>query len=204
MKQNGQFLLFTREDFGEWLLAAKIKRSVRLIQNHHTLGPDYHSFTGGNHFELLSGMKKYHLKRDMSDIAQNLTTFPDGLIAVCRPLQTIPAGIRGANKYGLCIEHLGNFDTGKDQMTEEQQRTILFLNTILCRKFNLTPNTDTIVYHHWYDLKTAKRTNGTGTVKTCPGTNFFGGNKVEDARQNFIPHIIELLAQSQQQVAVSK
>lgn len=71
---------------------------------------------------------------------------------------------------------------------------ILFLNALLCKKFNLAVNTDTIVYHHWYDLDIGKRTNGTGKVKTCPGTAFFGGNSVEDARKYFIPLINSAVA----------
>ncbi|WDU82253.1 SH3 domain-containing protein [Caloramator sp. Dgby_cultured_2] len=63
------------------------------------------------------------------------------------------------------------------------------------QKFKLTPSTDTIVYHHWYDLNTGKRTNGTGSTKSCPGTNFFGGNSVEAANKYFIPLIKKELEQ---------
>ena len=52
---------------------------------------------------------------------------------------------------------------------------------------------DTIVYHHWYDLDTGKRTNGTGNTKTCPGTAFFGGNTTEAAAANFIPLVVAAL-----------
>jgi hypothetical protein len=123
-------------------------------------------------------------------IAQNLTTFPDGTVAVCRPLDRIPAGIKGANKGRICIENLGNFDAGKDVMTEAHRATILQVNALLCRRFNLSPSTNTIVYHHWYDLDTGTRTNGTGTVKSCPGSAFFGGNSVADAQSNFIPLVL--------------
>jgi uncharacterized protein YgiM (DUF1202 family) len=130
-------------------------------------------------------------------IAQNLTTFPDGTVAVCRPLDRIPAGIKGANQGGICIEHLGNFNTAGDTMTTDQRELIITLNAVLCRHFGLSPSTDTIVYHHWYDLDTAKRTDGTGNVKSCPGSAFFGGNTVKDARTVFVPLVQQCLAAGQ-------
>lgn len=142
-------------------------------------------------------MRDFHVRnRGFSDIAQNLTTFPDGTIAVCRPFNIAPAGIKGANAYGICIEHFGNFDVGGDKMTDEHRKTILFLNAVLCEKFKLPINTESIVYHHWwsaegekvFDLKTGKKLQGS-PAKSCPGTAFFGGNTVLDAQQHFIPLI---------------
>lgn len=191
MRTKGKFLLCTIDEFSTWLASAGINRVVSLIQNHHTYSPSYGDFDGANHFSLLGAMEHYHMvERGFSAIAQNLTTFPDGTVAVCRPLDQIPAGIKGANKGGICIEHLGNFDAGKDVMTDAQRSAILRVNAILCRRFNIAPSTDTVVYHHWYDLDTGKRTGGTGTVKSCPGTAFFGGNGVADAQANFIPLIL--------------
>ncbi|HWQ35262.1 MAG TPA: amidase [Blastocatellia bacterium] len=190
MKTQGKFLLFDDvSEFSAWLNEPAIHRRVWLIQNHHTYIPDYSSFTGTNHFPLLVGMENSHLERGFSEIAQNLTTFPDGRIAVCRALDKIPAGIKGANTGGICIENLGNFDRNRDQMTPAQRSCIIRLNAALCRRFALRASTDTIVYHHWWDLNTGKRTNGTGVTKSCPGTAFFGGNRVEDAAAGFIPLI---------------
>ncbi len=84
-------------------------------------------------------------------------------------------------------------------MTSEHEDTIVKLNALLCTKFGLTPDTDSIVYHHWYDLITSQRTNGSGTTKTCPGTNFFGGNTVQSCQQFFIPKIQGLVKASPQQ-----
>jgi N-acetylmuramoyl-L-alanine amidase len=108
-------------------------------------------------------------------------------------MDKIPAGIKGANTGGICIENTGNFDVGGDSMSAAQRDTIVQLNAALCRKFRLAPNTDTIVYHHWYDLNTGARTNGAGTTKTCPGTGFFGGNTVADAAANFVPLVAAAL-----------
>ena len=190
MKQTqGKFILFDIAEFGNWLNTTPIYRVIKLIQNHHTWSPSYKHFKTNNHFSLLKGMENAHLERGFNQIAQNLTTFPDGSIAVCRPLNITPAGIKGANTNGICIENIGNFDSNNDQMTNEHKDTIIKVNALLCKKFNLTPSTDTIVYHHWYDLTKGIRTNGTGSTKTCPGTAFFGGNKVSDAENNFIPLI---------------
>ena len=183
----GKFLLCSLAGFEGWLMTRSFNRVVRLIQNHHTYKPGYAHFKGNNHLSLLQGMERSHLDRGFAEIAQNITTFPDGSLAICRSFEKIPAGIKGANRYGICIEHVGYFDEGGDQMSPQHRETIVKLNALLCRKFNLPVNTDSIVYHHWYDLNTGLRTNGSGTTKTCPGTAFFGGNSVEACRVNFIP-----------------
>jgi hypothetical protein len=136
----------------------------------------------------------YHINTNhWSDIGQNLTTFPDGTIALCRPLNTAPSCIKGANAFGIGMEHVGNFDIGADVMSSQHKEIILFANAAICKRFKLIPNTDTIVYHHWYDLKTGERKNGSGITKTCPGTNFFGGNTIAAAQQNFIPQVVTSL-----------
>jgi hypothetical protein len=189
MTTLGKFTLFEFGEFRDWLMPFSVSRAIRWVQNHHTYLPDYKQFNGNNHFQHLQSMEQSHLERGFSEIAQNLTTFPDGKIALCRSLDKIPAGIKGANTYGVCIENFGNFDLGMDAMNPGHKETILRLNALLCTKFGLTPDTDSIVYHHWYDLITGQRTNGSGTTKTCPGTNFFGGNTIQAARQFFIPAV---------------
>jgi hypothetical protein len=197
MIQQGKFLLLTRAEFAQWLDGLKLQRKIRLIQNHHTWLPDYTTFKKrktDKYFALLNSMEASHKSRGFSEIAQNLTTFPDGMIAVCRSFETVPAGIKGANLNGICIEHIGNFDEGKDQMSEEHRETIVHVNALLCAKFNLKVNSNNVVYHHWYDLVTGKRVKqGKGSTKTCPGTNFFNGNTVEDCEANFLPQVEEAL-----------
>jgi|ERR1043165_6938675 hypothetical protein len=201
-ESQGIFTLYSGDEFLNYLEHTSFGRSVRLIQNHHTYSPSYKSFknTTESAFALLNGMRNFHMHTNgWSNIGQNITTFPDGTIALCRPINDIPSCIKGANTYGIGIEHLGNFGTEKDKpenidvMTPAHKDAIVFLNAALCKKFSLTPNTESIVYHHWYDLNTGKRTNGTGVTKTCPGTTFFGGNTVQDAEKNFIPLIKQKL-----------
>jgi hypothetical protein len=139
-------------------------------------------------------MERAHIERGFAEIAQNLTTFPDGSLALCRSFETIPAGIKGANREGLCIEHVGNFDAGADAMSPAHRATAIRTNALLCREFSLTPSDRTIVYHHWWDLDTGLRTDGAGHTKTCPGTAFFGGNTLAAANANFIPLVAAELA----------
>lgn len=195
MKKRSGFTLMNREEFKTWVLKQVVNRKINMIQNHHTYLPDYKNFDGKNHFEKVKGMRWYHIyKAKMDDIAQQVTTFPDGMIMVGhRSMETPPAGIRGNNDFGICIEHLGNFDKGGDEMTDEHKKTIIFVNAVLNLKFALKPNTDHNVYHHWYNLRSGNRTNGDKNSKSCPGTNFFGGNKVEDAKKHLIPKINKVL-----------
>ncbi|HEV7588651.1 MAG TPA: N-acetylmuramoyl-L-alanine amidase [Longimicrobium sp.] len=194
MKTKGQFTLFeTVAEFAHFL-ETPFGRKVTRIQNHHTLIPSYGNFTGSNHFPLLEGIKAAHLERGFSDIGENLTTFPDGTVAVCRPFEVDPACAKGANTASVCIENVGNFDKGRDPMTAAQRACIVQVNALLCLRFKLAVNTDGILYHHWFDLKTGKRTDGTGTTKTCPGTNFFGGNTVADCKAGFLPLVSAALA----------
>lgn len=182
---------FTKMDileFENWISTQKVARTIRYIQQHHTWSPTYSSFKTNNHFEIQQGMKNYHVGTNgWMDIGQHFTTFPDGTILTGRSLEQSPACITGFNSGAICIENLGNFDLGKDQMTAAHKDTIVRLTAALCKKFGIAISSDQIVYHHWFNLSTGERNNGTKNNKTCPGTNFFGGNKVADCDLNFLP-----------------
>ncbi|WP_010677334.1 LysM peptidoglycan-binding domain-containing protein [Bacillus timonensis] len=203
MNMQGEHILMTKEEFKEWLINQKIKRKVTLIQQHHTWVPDYSRFNGSNHFGLLTGMENFHRNTmGWKHIAQNITTFPDGMVAVSRPLYIAPEGTIGskANSIGIAIEHIGNFDLGQDVMTKEQSDTIIYVNAILCLKFGLTPSIDSITYHHWWDLRNGERVLDKGpdyNVKTCPGTGFFGGNSTTSAEKYFYPLITRKMGELQ-------
>ena len=189
MKKIGKFILLEIAELGDWLKNFNQTRPISHIQQHHTWIPNYDSFNGNNHFRLCDSMEQAHLKRGFSEIAQNFTTFPDGTIMICRDLNIQPAGIANANKGGICIENVGDFDDSKDQMTDEHRQTIVDLTKALLSRFTIIPNDKTLVYHHWFDLKTGKRklTDEPWSVKTCPGTNFFGGNTHKAYEQFFLP-----------------
>jgi len=192
---DGQFIHLNKMGFLDWMNEQNFKRKIIRIQNHHTYKPDYTSFNGENQIRLCKNMKNYHVKkRKFSDIAQNITTFPDGSIVICRPFDVKPAGIRGANTGSLCIEHVGDFhnDDG-DKMSNAHKQGILFLNAVLSHFFDIDINSDGFLYHHWF-TSSGRRTNGIGSsAKPCPGINFFGGNKVPDAELNFYPEIQKAL-----------
>lgn len=195
MESKNGFTLFSLDEFEQWIANQQVTRTVLTLQEHHTFAPSYGNFTGSNHFSLLTGMKNYHVQNNgWADIGQHFTTFPDGKIGTGRSLELSPACIKGRNGEAICIENLGNFDDGKDAMTNAQRETIVRATAALARRFGISPDVNQIVYHHWFDLNTGARTNGeSGVVKTCPGTNFFGGNTVKSAKTNFLPLVVQAL-----------
>lgn len=79
----------------------KFTRKVAKIQQHHTYQPSYQQFNGSNHFVLMKGMEEYHVEgMGWSMISQQLTTFPDGKVAVGRPFNIAPEGSFGLQNIG--------------------------------------------------------------------------------------------------------
>ena len=177
METKFGFTKFTFSEFETWLNNLRVARTILYIQQHHTWVPSYIHFTGNNHFERQQAMERFHKEsRGFTHIAQHFTTFPDGTIVSGRSMEINPAGISNFNNHAVCIEHLGDFDDGKDVMTDAQRELIINMTAVICKRYNIEPNTNNIVYHHWYD-----------PGKSCCGTNFFGGNKRADAEAIFIP-----------------
>lgn len=190
MEEKYGFTKMTATEFRNWLTEKKVARTILFIQQHHTYIPGYSHFTGSNHFELQRNMQASHVRDNgWADIAQHFTIFPDGAILTGRPLESHPAGIKFRNAEAICIENLGYFDTGFDIMTNEQATAIVQGTAILCDRFRIPANTEKIIYHHWFNPNDGKRDNGASNYKSCPGTNFFGGNKVADCEVNFIPKV---------------
>lgn len=173
MKQDGKFILMNREELRAYIEGLKAVKPFKTIQQHHTASPAYKDFKN-NHFALMKGMENYHVGTlKMSEIAQHFSTFPDGTICVGRPLTKDGGGfLSPGNKDSITIENVGNFDS--DFMTEEQKQSIILLNVLLCKKFNIIPSTSTLIYHCWVQNK------------SCPGLKWFGGNTRAAADKNFI------------------
>lgn len=188
MKQVGKFKLLELREFEEWLHHFERKRQINMIQQHHTYIPAYKHFNGNNHFHLCESMEREHIKRGFDQIGQNITTFNDGTIMICRDLNIKPAGIKFQNSGAICIEHAGNFDKGKDILNETHRLTVIQVTKLLLEKFNIVPNKNNLVYHHWFDLNTGERIEeeGKGIKKSCPGSAFFGGNTIEDYNKYFL------------------
>lgn len=171
--------MLKRSEIRDYLKNLRLTRSIKTVQNHHTYLPDYTNWAKKpDHMHWTEEMRQYHMTtRNMIDTAQHFTTFPDGNITIGRDINLIPAGIKGENLDSICIEHVGNFDTGKDVMSQEHTVTIIYLNAALADRFNIKINTENFLYHTWF------------APKSCPGTNFFGGNNREAAKKNFLPVI---------------
>lgn len=189
MESQFGFTKFSVAEFSVWLESISVSRTITKIQEHHTWSPNYSHFNESNHFNLQKNMKDYHVGHNgWADIGQHFSIFPDGAIVSGRPLNAAPACIFGNNAKSVCIENVGDFDIGRDAMRTAQRDAIVAATAALARRFNLNPiDTNNIVYHHWFDLNTGERTNGSGNTKSCPGTAFFGGNKVPDCVGNFLP-----------------
>lgn len=194
MKKKFGFTLLTPTEFETWITQQNVARTILYVQEHHTWSPNYQHFTGKNHFELQKGMQNFHKNTNgWMDIGQHFSIFPDGMIVTGRNLELSPACIRGFNANAICIENIGNFDEGNDLMTGEHHEAILRVTAALCKWYRIPVNSDRVVYHHWFDLDTGARTNGSGKTKSCPGTAFFGGNSVSDAEHNFLPLVQRVL-----------
>lgn len=195
METKYGFTKMNLTEFGKYISALKIGRTILVLQQHHTYSPNYALFNGSNHFDLQQGMKNYHIHNNgWADIAQHFTIFPDGSVLTGRSLELSPACIFGQNQQAVCIENLGNFDKGKDDMTAGQKDTIIGVTALLCKKLSIPVNTDKIVYHHWFRLDTGVRNDGAGGNKSCPGTNFFGGNTVADCKKFFLPLVAKRMS----------
>ncbi len=188
MKEQDGFILFNTVEFREWLRQQDTQRHIDKVLIHHTWKPDYSDFKGDNHFALQTGMRNFHMHdRGWDDIGQHFSTFPDGTVMTGRSLQLNPACTKGANVNAICIENVGNFDTDHDPMAPMHREMILEAAAWCCERWDVPVDEDHVLYHHWFDLNTGLRTDGTGVTKTCPGSGFFGGNTVEDAVANFLP-----------------
>ena len=102
--------------------------------------------------------------------------FPDGKITTGRNLNSTPIGIKGWNTNAICIEIYGDFDKGKDIMTNAQKKAVIALYGELCKRFDIEPSTNTIRPHCWFTAGGAYlgKYDSSRSAKTCPGTNFMG------------------------------
>lgn len=199
MKTQYGFIEFeTLDEFKTWLSRQTIKRKITKLQIHHTAAPSYSNWSTDIALRRQNNMKSFHINdRGMSDIAQHFTIFPDGHIVTGRSLEKDPAGITGFNTNAICCEIYGNFDKGGDTMNAVQREAVIAFYGLLCEKFKITPSSSTIRYHAWYDAKGNYLGNyiqGKST-KTCPGTNFFGGNTITAFNNNFLPEIKKFITQ---------
>lgn len=195
MQSKFGFTKFTASEFETWFAGVSVSRQVNFIQHHHTWSPNYSHAAAHEDFTLQKNMQHHHVANNgWSDIGQHFSIFPDGSILTGRSLNAAPACIFGANRHAICIESVGNFDTGHDQMRAAQRDAIIRATAAMMKRFSNIPHDENgVVYHHWYDLNTGQRRDGAGVTKSCPGTGYFGGNKVADFRAHLLPQLLAVL-----------
>lgn len=200
--KNGFTLLENMSEVRTWLNNQTVTRSITKLQVHHMGLPDYSCWTSDQkktdpHLTRTINLDSYGKTTwGSSDgkgkyIAQHFNVFPDGKITTGRSLNSNPIGISGWNANAICVEIYGNFDKGKDVMTAAQKNAVIGLYGELCKKFKITPSASTIRYHAWFTSGGEYLGNYIAgkSRKTCPGTNFFGGNTMTAFTNNFLPAI---------------
>lgn len=191
MQTKNGFTAMSAAEFGGWLAKQTVTRSIKRIQLHHTYQPDYSSWNSRpDAFYWQNSMKSYHVNGNgWADIAQQFTICPDGTIITGRSLNSAPAGITGANTGAICIENLGNFDRGGDNMTASQKEAIVTVVGELLKRFGLS--TGAVTYHAWWTASGGSLGDYVAgrSAKTCPGTAFFGGNTKAAFEANLKPLI---------------
>lgn len=202
--KNGFTLLENEKDVKEWLSKQKVTRKITRLQVHMMDLPNYSTWEKTDkkvfsepHFGRTQSLDSYgKSKWGCSDghgkfIAQHLNIFPDGKITTGRNLNSTPIGIRGWNTNAICIEIYGCFNKGKDIMTTEQKKAVIYLYGLLCKRFNIPVDISHIRPHCWFTA------GGTylgkyiplRSAKKCPGTNFWGYGCSPEGFAHFIKDV---------------
>ena len=215
MKTANGFTLFEKtSEIGPWLKKQSVTRKVTRLQVHHMGSPSYSTWEKTDkkvfkepHFGRTESLDSYgkttwgSKSANGKYIAQHFNVFPDGKITTGRSLNSNPIGITGWNTNAICVEIYGNFDKDQDTMTAAQKEAVIVLFGELCKRFSITPGADTIRYHAWFtsggtylgDYKAGQ------SRKTCPGTNFFGGNSMAKYKANFLPAIKKYISEEKEE-----
>lgn len=177
------------------IMGLEVTREITHTQLHHTYVPDYGDVKRlKGPFEFLNKVHDIHLwqmnNRGFFAGADQVTILPNGWIVIGRPdakdherVRTFnkkPAGIKGHNDGGICVEILGNFNWLADTMTPVQRKSVLKLFATLHTKFNLPLNYETCVFHNWF------------SGKSCPGTGFMGYGNTKSAALHIYKEIEDM------------
>lgn len=204
--KNGFTLLENEKEFKEWLDKQNPTRNITRLQVHHMALPDYNTWETtdkkyyGDDRELgrTQSLDSYGKQTWNSNdgyghyIAQHLNIFPNGKITTGRNLNSTPIGIKGWNTNAICIEIYGNFDKGKDIMTEAQKKAVIFVYGLLAKKFNISIDSNGIRPHCWFTVGgTYLGGYSSKSAKTCPGTNFMGFGNTKKAFDTYFYPLIK-------------
>ncbi|KON88839.1 N-acetylmuramoyl-L-alanine amidase [Sporosarcina globispora] len=113
------------QEFISWLNNVRIISKITKVHVHHTFSPSHKDFSGNNHHKLQDGMREYHMKLKMADIAQHITIFPDGKMVTGRNINKAPGSAKGGyngnnSQHPFMFEMVGNFDSGHDNLKGRQ------------------------------------------------------------------------------------
>lgn len=149
--------------------------NYKYFQIHHTWKPNYSTVyqkdAKGNlkytPEQLNQNMKTYHVGKGWGDIAQHISTFPDGTILIGRNFGKTPVGITGKNTGAFALEQVGDFDLGQDIITVAQRNVLLKLIA------------------HFVSVGTKPIFHREYASKTCPGTSLHKNGLIEASKYYF-------------------
>lgn len=157
------FKIVTTEELIDIFNSFVFTRPIRELHLHHMWKPTHYTFDKAvsiygtdlsidkNAYNVInSSVKTSHLNdRGFSDIAQHISLFPDGMWAIGRDWNKIPASATGHNTGAFMLEVLGNFDSegnptteynslGYDKLEGEQLEALLKFSKAFITKTKLT------------------------------------------------------------------
>jgi hypothetical protein len=146
MKFSSCSRILTSNEFIKWLDAKEITRSIRYIQNFYAIIPFYARFDGKNYLQILKEIEIFQaFKHGYDEIAQNMTVFPDGKIALGRDINKIPPGINGTADLCVRVEYILNPGNELQLINDELTDYNTWLNTLLCMKLMIRPSSQSII-----------------------------------------------------------
>lgn len=146
MKFSSSSRILTSYEFIKWLDAKEITRSIRYIQNFYTIIPNYARFDGKNYLQILKEIVIFQaFEHGYDEIAQNITVFPDGKIALGRDINKIPPGVNGTACLCVRIEYILNPGNDSQLFNDDLTDYNTWLNTLLCMKFMIRPSSQSII-----------------------------------------------------------
>lgn len=108
----------------------------------------------------IEAMRRYHMSKGWSDIAQHLTVDPAGGLWTGRDWDRAPASAAGfngtAHRGPFMIEVIGRFDKGYDELEGPQREAVISIIVAVLRRFHLKE--DGLRFHREFN-----------PGKTCPG-----------------------------------
>ncbi len=153
---------FTRldlDEFADLVASFPFHRRITAVHLHHTWRPRQADFRG---LATIEGMWRFHTEENnWSDIAQHLTIDPQGGIWTGRSWNVPPAsakGFNGVSSHGpFMIEMIGDFDRGRESLTDAQKKSVLGVLARLHLRHGLHP--ETLRFHNQM------------SAKSCPGSS---------------------------------